>query len=190
MIQGSPEVDFENIESVEDCICIRYNLFFGKKPRSDFFKKPPAAFNTIVSLCDSTPWFLDEYIVPLEWHFESFIIENRRLEDDNTTEDGDSGLLDVAKKIVQLCSGDKKCVFVYGHEATRYACIVALLARYFLESDQKPLETLHRDVLRSQEHITCDFPASPEYTKQLTRIIEKDSRSIKQFFTKRHKKNK
>lgn len=202
-----------NIEDVEDEIwVIPGRLAFGRRPKRTFLKKrmeerkdqegakesnakktkgdtPLGArvpqeikFNTIVNLWRSE-WYKDE--IPKGNGYFYFPLEDANGCDlTDTVATDDAALLKIAKKIVLLLKGDEPAIiFVHGYGATRYACVITLLAWALFANFSNPIEALHRDVFLNQEHICCDFlPKDDPLTLRFLNLLNKERSGIKRHF--------
>lgn len=76
-----------------------------------------------------------------------------------------------------------KAIFVHGYGATRYACVITLLAWGLFAGVPNPVDALHKDVLRDKMHICCDFlPEGDPFRVRLLAILKNERSGIRQYF--------
>lgn len=197
-----------NIEDVEDEIwVIPKRLAFGRRPKRSFIKKyieekkeqakepsnkkhkdnppppPPPDITTIFNLWRSE-WYKE--FLPARCEYFYFPLEDANgCEVNDAVATDDDALLKIAKKIVLLLKQDKTGIFVHAYGATRYACVVTLLAWALYANIVNPIEALHRDVFLNQQHICCDFLAQQQQDPlavRLLKILKTERSGIKQYF--------
>lgn len=195
----------ENIEDVEDEIWVLPGrLGFGRRPKRNFFKTKEKEIGVLVNLWRSE-WYKE--FLPKSWTYIHHPLEDGTSEEETT----DETILKHAKEIVALLNGSTRgaggtsgasggtsgaketkepsaaraagAIFVHGYGATRYACVITLLAWGLFAGVPNPVDALHKDVLRDKMHICCDFlPEGDPFRVRLLAILKNERSGIRQYF--------
>jgi len=188
-----------NIEAVENWICcIPKKLAFGCSPKSKFFKDYFGGdFKThghIIDLKKTQSWYYKKHVEKTSCKYTLIPLEEHRVSREDYEESNDDSVFRICKKIAAMIESapDETRFFIHGgKQCNGFAFVIAMIVWYLYDNKESdPVTTLHREVFKNAEHITCDFANDSPQAQQIKRIIAENTKGIRRFTFKKVKTEK